>query len=479
MNYRLVIRILGLLLLLLAGTMLIPIGVAFYYQEQSYDPLCYSAAVTGILGFKMSLFRPRHDKFEFKESILVVTLGWILFSIFGGLPYVWGAGLNISEATFETMSGLSTTGASVINDIEALDHAILLWRSLTHWIGGMGIVVLSLAIIPLLGASGANLFKAEVPGPTTDKLMPKLQATAKLLWYVYCGITLAQVGALMWAGMNLFDSINHSLATVATGGFSTKNASMAAYSSPSIQWVVTGFMFIAGANFALHYRLMTGKVAIYWKDLEFKTYFFIVLLFSLLITFLLMMNGYVDIEKALRDSFFQVVSIITTTGFVSADYTQWPQLAQFFIFLLMFVGGCGGSTGGGVKVIRIIVLFRNAFIELRKVLHPSGVFHMKIGKSPLKEDVLSKILSFFFLYLITILGVGIALAALNHDLGTSLSAAIACVGNIGPAFAEVGPVDNFSVINDAGKWVLVFGMLAGRLELVTVLILFSREFWKG
>lgn len=479
MNIRLVIRILGLLLLLLAGTMLIPIAVAFYYKEASYDPLCYSAALTGIIGFKLSLLKPKTNKFEFKESILVVSLGWILFSVFGGLPYIWAAGLNISEATFETMSGLSTTGASVINDIEALDHSILLWRSLTHWIGGMGIVVLSLAIIPLLGASGANLFKAEVPGPTTDKLMPKLQATAKLLWYVYLGITLFQVAALLWAGMDLFDSICHSLATVATGGFSTKNASMAAYNSPAIQWVTTGFMFIAGANFALHYRLMTGKVAIYWKDLEFKTYFFIILLFGTAIAALLIHSGYQDIEQAFRDAFFQVASIITTTGFVSADYTQWPHLAQFFIFMLMFVGGCGGSTGGGVKVIRVIVLFRNAFVELRKALHPSGVFHMKIGKAPLKEEVLSKILGFFFLYLMTIMGVGFVLTALDHDIGTSLSAAIACVGNIGPAFAEVGPVDNFSVISDSGKWVLVFGMLAGRLELVTVLILFSREFWRG
>lgn len=479
MNFRIVFRILGLLLLLLAGTMLLPISLAAYYGEGSYDAFCYSALLTGVIGFKLSLSRPKPGaKFGFKESILVVTFGWILFSIFGGLPYLY-SGLNLSGSTFETMSGLSTTGATVFTDIEALDHATLFWRSLTQWIGGMGIVVLSLAIMPLLGPSGANLYKAEVPGPTTDKLMPKLQATAKLLWYVYLGITLLQVAAYLAVDMELFDAICHSMTTVASGGFSTKNASMAAYNTPSIQWITTGFMFAAGANFALHYRMATGKLFVYWKDLEFKTYFFLVALFSSIIAALLLSSSHSDIETAYRDATFQVVSIITTTGFVSANYTQWPPLAQFFILLLMFVGGCGGSTSGGVKVIRIIVLFRNAFIELRKVLHPSGIFHMKLGKTPLKEDVLSKILSFFFLYLVTILAVGAILTGLGHDLGTSLSAAVSCVGNIGPTFAGVGPVDNFSVISDPGKWVLTFGMLAGRLELFTILVLFTKEFWKN
>ena len=478
MNKALIFKVQGYLLIILSVSMTIPLLIAYKHQEASVFAFALSVIATFITGLLMKSINSSSNKFEFQESILVVAGGWLLFCIFGALPYILGAGLNISEAVFETMSGLTTTGATVISNIEALDKGILFWRCFTQWIGGMGIIVLSLAIMPLLGSQGGNLYKAEVPGPTTDKLLPKLQATAKLLWFVYLAITIVQTICLYIAGMNFFDSICHAFTTVASGGFSTKDASIAAYDSLWIHWILIFFMFLAGANFALHFRLITGKVNVYWKDVEFRTYLGIFLFTTIALTPPLIANLDKPPIWAITDSAFQTISILTTTGYISADYTQWPTYSQMLIFLLFFVGGCAGSTSGGVKVIRVLILVRSSLGEIRKLLHPQAVFQLKISRAPVKEEVLAKILAFFVLFIITIFITALCLALTGHNLETSLSAALSCVGNVGPAFAEVGPTDNFAVITDVGKWILVIAMLAGRLELFTILLLFSREYWK-
>ncbi len=478
MNHVFVLKVLGYLNLILSVALFIPWLVALGYGEShSAKVFLFSLAFTFFTGFLLAGLKPKSTRFRFRESAMVVTLGWVFFSVFGALPYVLESGMGWADGVFETMSGLTTTGASVMTDIEAMSRSILFWRALTHWIGGMGIIVLSLAILPLLGASGASLFKAEVPGPTTDKLMPKLQETAKLLWYVYVGITALQIVLLKLAGMDWFDSVCHTFATVATGGFSTRNASLAAFDTPLIQWIHIVFMFIAGANFTLHFRLLSGQPSIYFKDREFRFYFIIFAFASLSIALDLFLRQGLGVEKSLRDASFQVVSILTTTGFVSADYSQWSSLAQGILLLLMFIGGCGGSTGGGVKVIRVMILLRVGWGELRKVLHPNAVFHLKIAKTPVKEEIQAKVLAFFVLYFLTAFFGGMLLTVTGIDIGSALSASLSCLGNIGPGFGLVGPVENFSGLSDAAKWILSFLMMAGRLELFTVFVLFTREYW--
>jgi trk system potassium uptake protein TrkH len=379
MNYGLIYKVLGFLNMILSVALIIPWGVAkFYGEEHSAKAFLFSTILSLLSGVLLTNVKPKDKHFRFRESVMVVSMGWVVFSLFGAIPYVLGTSLTFVDSIFETMSGLTTTGASVMKDIEAMPKSILFWRALTHWIGGMGIIVLSLAILPLLGASGASLFKAEAPGPTNDKLMPKLQETAKLLWYVYVGITALQIIMLKFAGMGWFDSVCHTFATVATGGFSTKNNSLAYWDSSMIQWIHIVFMFIAGANFTLHFRLITGNPGGYLKDREFRFYFWIFMLASTIIGANLLLSTNLGIEKSFRDAAFQVISILTTTGYVSADYSMWAPFSQAILLLLMFIGGCGGSTGGGVKVIRIMILIRVGWGELRKILHPNAVFHLRV-----------------------------------------------------------------------------------------------------
>jgi trk system potassium uptake protein len=475
-----VLKIVGFLMLLLSAFITLPGFVSIYFKETTYPVFFYTAGGTFVMGLILARLKPRNTKINFRDSILVVSLGWIIFSLIGAIPLMIYSPLNYSRAVFEVMSGFTTTGASVINDIEALAHSILFWRSFTHWIGGMGIIVLSLAIMPLLGSSGSNIYKAEVTGPTSDKITPKLQNIAKLLWYVYAGLTALQIALLYFAGMNMFDSTCHAFSTMATGGFSTKNASIAAYESSTIHWIITIFMLLAGTNFSLHIRAISGDVKFYFKDVEFRTYFLIILVTSLAISgFLYMQNSDTSFAIHIRDAAFQVTAIITTTGFVSADYTLWPFITQFLIFCTMLIGGCGGSTGGGPKVIRILILLKSSVAELRKFLHPQAVMQSKVGGKPIKEDIQSNVVGFFILYLLTILIAGGLLTLTGVDLGTALSASLSSVGNIGPGFAGVGPINNFSEISDTGLWILTIAMLAGRLEMYTVILLFSINFWRG
>jgi len=379
---------------------------------------------------------------------------------------------------FETMSGFTTTGASILSDIESLPSSILFWRSLTHWLGGMGIVVLTVAVLPLLGIGGLQLIKAEAPGPTVDKITPRITETAKILWLIYTGLTFAETILLMFGGMDLFDALTHTFATLATGGFSTKNSSVGTFNSAYIDWIITVFMVLAGINFTLHFRFMSGKYKTLLRDSELKAYLGIFAVSTLLIAWNILGTSCSTVSDALRYAGFQAASILTTTGFATADYEQWPALSQTVLFVLMFVGGCSGSTGGGIKVIRIITMLKQGLNEMKYLLHPKGIFTLRINRQPVKKDIIYAISGFFFLYILMLLVTTIVAASSGSDVTTSFTASLATVGNIGPGFGLIGPAENFSFFPAYVKWFFCFAMLVGRLELYTVLILFTVTFWR-
>jgi trk system potassium uptake protein TrkH len=479
-----------------------PALVGMLYGEPSWWSFIASAGVAfAIGGGAWGLFgRPgQSDDLGAREGFAIVALSWLVLSLIGALPFVLGGVLDTyTDAFFETMSGFTTTGATIFGGggnmaIEAMPNAFLFWRSLAHWMGGMGIIVLTLAILPILGIGGMQLFRAEVPGPSADKLTPRVRETAKRLWLIYVGITVVEV-LLLLPAMSPFDAINHAFATMATGGFSTENGSVGQYDSAYIDWVITVFMFLAGMNFALHYRLLRGKPLTIIGDSELRVYTGLVLGATVLITLgtwqpsaqVLMVgdpldtafSGYASITEALRYGAFQSVAIITTTGFGTADYEVWTPLALGVLFILFFVGGMAGSTGGGPKVIRHMLLFKNAFREMKQLVHPQAVIPMRLGGEVVPNDVMRNVLSFIVLYFM-LNGLGIVIMSfLGMDLMSAFGATIACVGNIGPGFGSVGPTDNYAHIPAIGKWVLSILMMAGRLEIFTVLILFAPTFWR-
>lgn len=415
-----------------------------------------------------------------REAFAVVTFSWIVASVVGGLPFfLAGTVPNFTDAFFEAMSGFSTTGASVLADIEAHPRGILFWRGLTHWLGGMGIIVLSLAVLPFLGVGGMELYRAEVPGPMQEKLTPRVQQTALLLWGVYLLFSFLEMVALMLGGLDLFEALTHTFATMATGGFSTLNGSVGQYGSAYIDGVVTLFMFLAGANFVLHYRLLRGDLKAWWRDGEFRFYLGLTLAATATITLCLLWHrNYASPVEALRYASFQVVSIVTTTGFVTADYELWPVYAHVVLFFLMFVGGCGGSTGGGMKNVRIMIVLRQVYGECRRLLHPQAVIPLRVGGSVVDRDVVAAVSAFVIAYLGLFALFSLVMAGLGLDVTTALSSVAATLGNIGPGLGGVGPSRNYAFVPSAGKWVLSFCMLLGRLELFTVLLLFSPETWR-
>jgi len=415
-----------------------------------------------------------------REGFAVVTFGWTVFALFGALPYlISGAIASPLDAVFETMSGFTTTGSTILTEIETLPQSLLFWRSLTHWMGGMGIIVLSLAILPMLGVGGMQLFKAEVPGPTADRLKPRIQDTAKLLWGVYFLLTLVETVLLMFGGMTFFDALCHAFATLATGGFSTRNASIAAYDSSYIDGVITLFMVLAGINFALHFQILRGKIRDFFSSEELRVYLGIILIATVIIMICNWFgNVYTYFGENLRYSLFQVVSIITTTGFATADYEHWMVLPQYLLVLLMFIGGCAGSTGGGMKVARVLLLFKHVQVQVFRLIHPRAIRLVKLGNRPVDKDVLQSILGFFTLFIGIFVVGSLLVAASGMDLVSASAAVIACLGNIGPGLGSVGPVDNFAHVPIFGKIVLIVCMLMGRLELFTVLVLFFPSFWR-
>ncbi len=479
-NGKVIIGILGILLTINGLFMLLGLPFSIFFKED-WMPLLVSGIVTAGIGFTLYFTTRKVENRELKkkDGYLVVSLGWMSMAFFGTLPYLLSGEIsNFTDAFFETMSGFTTTGASVLNDIESVDKGILFWRSLTQWIGGMGIIVLTVAILPLLGIGGMQLFVAEAPGISPDKLKPRIKETAKRLWLIYLGLTVLETILLMFGSMPFYDALNHSLTTMATGGFSTKQDSMAYYSSPYIQYVVIIFMFLAGTSFTITYFGLKGKFQKVWNNEEFRKYSYVCIIFTILISFIVFSEDWNGFEKAFRDALFQVVSIVTTTGFVSADYTNWTPFLTILFFVFMFMGGSAGSTAGGVKIVRHIILFKNSFLELKRQLHPSAVIPVRLNDKAVHQDITFHVLAFMMLYL-SIFATGcIAMSMTGVDFVTAAGAVATSLGNIGPGLGSVGPMDNFANITPAGKWLLSVLMLLGRLELFTVLMLFNPYFWK-
>lgn len=434
------------------------------------------------LALAMLSMRPgRKPVLSHRTGYLFVTLAWVLSTALGALPFTLSGSIpSYPAAYFETMSGFTTTGASVLSNIEALAKSVLLWRATTHWLGGMGIVVLTVAIFPLLGLTGKTLMEAEAPGPSVDKFTPRLSQTAKILWLIYIGMTVIEIVLLLFGGMSLFDSVAHTFATMATGGFSTRNINVAAFDSGYIDFIITLFMMLAGMNFALFWRILQGDIRNALKDTEFRAYWAIFLTATAIMVFDLVRSGtYPSIGTAIRFASFQASSILTTTGFATADYLLWPNLSQVMLFVLMFIGGCAGSTGGGVKVSRLVTLLKMGLSEMRYLLNPRGVYGVFVGGQYLRKNVVYDIAAMVFLYFVTAFVSTIVMATGGYDIITSLTATMACLGNIGPGFSLVGPMYNYSFLPDYLLWWLSFAMLLGRLEVYTVLVLFTKAFWRS
>ena len=479
-NFKEVARALGTLVMVEAVFMLLGLPFSFYYGENDILPIVYSSLITGISGVLLfiSAGKKKRKHVGKREAYIIVSLAWVIISIFGTLPYILsGTITNFTNAFFETMSGFTTTGSSVLNDIEAVSKGVLFWRSMTHWIGGMGIIVLTLAIMPLLGVGGTQLFAAEVPGPEPDKLHPTITGTAKRLWFIYVVLTFAETILLMFGDMSLFDALCHAFGTMATGGFSTQNASIAAY-GPYIQYVIIFFMFLAGVNFSLHYFFSHAKWKKVFYNEEFRFYTFLIISSAVFITVLIYLFEGTSLETTFRNSLFQVVSIVTTTGFVSDNYLMLPSFAWFIIFMLMFTGGSAGSTGGGIKSMRLLLLFKAAAVQLKKLVHPRAFIPVRYNGKSVKDDIIFSIMAFFLFYAISFAVGTFAMSAIGLDFKTAIGSTISSLGNIGPGIGKVGPVDNFANIPQTGKWILSFLMLLGRLELFTILVFLSPGFWK-
>jgi trk system potassium uptake protein TrkH len=460
--------------------MLVPLPFSFFYGDNQHWAFLISSLITLSAGsVSLLLTRKFKEDIRAKEGFAIVTFSWILFAALGSLPFVISGSINsYADAFFETMSGFTTTGASILADIEKLPKSILFWRSFTHWLGGMGIIVLTIAILPFLGIGGMQLFKAEVPGLVVDKLTPRITGTAKILWGVYVIFTVVQVLLLMFAGMDLFDSLCHTFGTMATGGFSTKNSSIAYYNSPFIDFIIIFFMIIAGINFSLHYKILTGNFREMFVNIELRSFLLVILTSTIIISLQLFFNQNYSLYDSFRYGLFQVTSIITTTGFAIADFEKWSTSSNVILIILMFIGGSSGSTAGGLKVIRVVLLFKFAYNELKRLLHPNAISLVKFSDNIIDEKILLNVSGFFVIYIaITIIST-LILAASGSDFMTSISAVAATINNVGPGFGKVGPIENYGHFPDYIKWLLSFLMMIGRLEIYTVILLLSPIYWK-
>lgn len=481
MRWRFIINITGILILFLGLTMIFPLLVGFYYNDQSIFALIKSIVITTTSGLLLYLVS-RTEKIEYisqREGMAIVGICWTAIGLFGALPfYLGGEFASFADALFESVSGFTTTGSSILTNIEAISKGLLFWRSLIQWLGGMGIIVLSIAILPFLGVGGMQLYKAEVPSPVPDKLQPRIKDTAMILWKVYAIISVAEIALLMFGGMNLFDALCHTFTTMPTGGFSTKNTSIASYNSVYFDGVFILFMLLAGINFSLHYQFLSGKPFAFWKDSECRFFLFTVLALTIIVSFNIYGSVYEKIGESIRYGFFQVTSIITTTGYVTANYEKWPAMSQLILLLCMFVGASAGSTGGGIKILRVMLCFKYCYKELFALIHPHSVKHIKLRGKTVPENVMRSILGFLVLYIGLFVLCTIILAGMGVDFISSIGAVAATIGNIGPGFGMVGPVQHFAHVPYMGKWLLIWCMLLGRLEIFTVIILIVPEFWR-
>ncbi len=480
MKVRLVIHVVALLQIFVGASMLLPLVYALNYNEPVMIPILQAMGLTIGVGLLVFALTRNGGDIRVREGFGIVTLGWAATAAFGSLPFLFSGTIpGITDAYFETLSGFTTTGASILKETESMPRALLLWRSQTQWLGGMGIIVLSIAILPYLGVGGMQLFRAEVPGPTPDRLRPRISHTAGLLWGVYLLLTVVEMLLLQLGGMDWYEALNHSFTTMATGGFSIKNASIGHYPGAFIQYVIIFFMFMAGINFSLHFRFLTGgSPLVYFRDREWV--FYVIILggatTAIFLSNLVAGHGYG--EKAVRDSLFQVVSMTTTTGYATTDFDRWNSLSRLMLLVLMFVGGCAGSTGGGMKVIRLLLILKHGKSEMRKLLHPRAIFLIKVKKIKVRPEVMLNVQGFFNLYIALFVISTFLMTALGLDMITAASSVAATLGNIGPGLGGVGPMVNYSEIPLLGKWVLSLCMLLGRLEIYTVIILFMPEVWR-
>lgn len=481
MNYKVIINIIGFLLILTGILMTTGIPFSLYYGHDDIIAILISSGISITAGTSLWYFTKDADRQQLgkREGYVIVTLGWLSMALFGSIPFIiYGAVPSFTDAFFETMSGFTTTGATILTDIESMPYGLLFWRSLTQWLGGMGIIVLSLAILPLLGIGGMQLFSAEVPGVTKDKFHPRVKETAKRLWGIYVILTATQVVLLLIGGLNLFDAINHSFTTMATGGFSTKNASTAHFDSVFVQYVFIVFMLFAGMNFTLHYFALHLKFEPFKRSTEFK--FYILFIFTATIIIMLVHRPHHDfeLEEAFRQSLFHVTSLVTTTGFVSSDYENWAPFSRMFFFTLLFIGGCAGSTGGGIKFARHYLLLKNGLLEFKRLVHPRAIVPVRFNGKAVSPEIISNVQAFFIIYILLFVFGSVVLSLIGLDFFTAAGAVATCIGNVGPGMGVVGPVGNFTDLPDLSKWILSFFMLVGRLELFTVLVLFSSAFWR-
>jgi trk system potassium uptake protein TrkH len=493
-NFKIIFHLMGLLLTVNGAFMLLSSLVSLYYNDGVFSEMISAGVVTLIIGGVLMLTTRNHRKeIQKREGYIVVTFGWIFMSLAGTFPYLFtGAIPSFTDAFFETMSGYTTTGASILSDIESIPNGVLFWRSITHWIGGMGIIVLAIAILPLLGIGGMQLFAAEAPGPGGDKLHPRITDTAKRLWLIYVGYTLAETILLKLAGMSFFDAINHSLSTLSTGGFSTKNASIAYWNEkPLIQYIIMFFMFLAGTNFVLSYFAFKTKFSKIFRDEEFRLYSYSILLFTLIAALVIYFQSdyslssidhpmvWGKLESSIRHALFSVLAIVTTTGFVTADFTVWTPFLTLFFFGLMFLGGSSGSTAGGVKIVRHLIMVKNGILEFKRTLHPHAILPVRYNNKSVQQPIVFNILGFFILYMLSFIVGVLVFSWLGLDFQTALGGAASTLGNVGPALGDLGPVNNYGHLPVLAKWWASFLMLIGRLELFTVLILLTPFFWRN
>ncbi|MEC8004204.1 MAG: TrkH family potassium uptake protein [Bacteroidota bacterium] len=481
-NSSVIVYVIGTLLLLNGSLMLSCVPFAIYYDDQNHiNTFLLCSLITISFGFLLRFLTKDEKNAEIKkrDGYLIVVSGWLCMTFFGTLPYLLTDSIpSFTDAFFETMSGFTTTGSTILDEIESLPKSILFWRSMTQWIGGMGIIVLTIAILPLLGIGGMELFVAEAPGPTKDKIHPRIKETAKRLWIIYFSLTALETVVLMFFGLSFFDAINHSLTTTSTGGFSTKQQSIAAFQNPFVEAVIVIFMFLAGTNFTMIYFGLKMKFRKIVNNDEFKWYLSAVFVLILLLSFYRTHTSSSDFIHAFREISFQVVSIITTTGYATADYTLWGSFLTFIFFLFLFSGASAGSTSGGIKIVRIILLIKNGLLEFKRRLHPKAVIPVMLNKQVISSTITYNLLAFIFLYLFVFTLGSIFLSFLGVDMLTSISAVASAVGNVGPGIADVGPSSSFSQLPTSAKWILSLLMLMGRLELFTVCVLFTPYFWK-
>ena len=483
-NIRMVFRTMGALLLIEAFFMAIALGVSLWYDEADNGIFLISTIITllaGLLG--LCIGRRAESRMGEREGYVIVAMVWVVFSFFGMLPYyLSGQVPTLTDAWFESMSGFSTTGATIIPDLDVITHGLLFWRSLTQWIGGMGIIVLSIAILPIFGLNGMQLYAAEVTGLTYEKLSPRIADTAKLMWSTYLILTTTEIISLWLCGMPLFDAICHSFSTIATGGFSTKNNSFAFYDSAAIHYIVTLFMFISGINFVILIYLVRGKARNFFQDEEMRWYSAAVAFFAIALTIGLYISrpGWtgVEMERAFRDSIFTVISAMTSTGYTISDYMYWPVVAWVVIFFLMLTGACAGSTAGGIKWIRLSIIIKNGIAEFKRRIHPNAIIPVKINEKAVPQQTINNIMAFLIFYVFIIVVTVVVFCSCGVDFDESIGAAVSAIGNVGISIGQFGPSGTYADFPTVAKWVMSFVMLIGRLEIFTVLLLFTRVLWR-